>query len=106
MLPRRAAQVPQVLSGRWPRDQVLLLFDELLSGAEIKHVQLRGQFPGRSADRQSTLEEARVAYLEERATAIQIRYEFENNLWCDTILPEQGTAQVIRTQLPRAEASS
>ncbi|GIX00268.1 MAG: hypothetical protein KatS3mg111_3600 [Pirellulaceae bacterium] len=90
----------QVYSGRWARDQVILLFEELSRGTAIKQVQLRSRFPDQMANGVASLEDARAAFVSDHATAIQIRYEYQDALWCDTILPEQGSAQVIRTQLP------
>ncbi len=73
------------------------LFDDLRDGAEVEHVQLRTA----TSDRTTTLTEAKHAFADSSAEAIQVRYRFENELWCDTIMPNEQTTKIIRTRLPQ-----
>lgn len=88
--------LPEILQAEWDRDQLIALFSDLDAGAEVRHVQLRTE----SLDSAVTLAEARDAFLSGQARAIQVRYEFEGELWSDTILPGDPTTKIIRSRLP------
>ncbi|MCA9192264.1 MAG: hypothetical protein KDB03_10890 [Planctomycetales bacterium] len=88
--------IPEILQAEWSQDQVLALFADLSQGAEIEHVQLRTP----SADQTISLAEAQSLFVQGCATAIQVRYMFEGEMWCDTILPGEPTTKIIRTKLP------
>jgi hypothetical protein len=77
-------------------DQVLQLFDDLRLGAQVEHVQLRTS----NRDGVATLGEAQQAFAGGTAQAIQVRYRFEGELWCDTIMPSDPTTKIIRTRVP------
>ncbi len=89
-------ELPELLQAEWSRDQVLQLFIDLATGAEVQHVQLRIG----AEDRQGTLAEAESAFIENLAKAIQVRYRFEGEFWSDTILPGDPTTKIIRNRLP------
>lgn len=88
--------LPEILQAEWDHDQLMALFSDLDAGAEVRHVQLRTE----STDSSVTLAEARAAFLSGQARAIQVRYEFEGELWSDTILPGDPTTKIIRSRLP------
>ncbi|MEO8268581.1 MAG: hypothetical protein ABI557_02605 [Aureliella sp.] len=88
--------LPELLQAEWGVDQVIQLFDDLRDGAEVEHVQLRAA----KDDRITTLAEAKLAFADGSAQAIQVRYRFEGETWCDTILPSEPTTKIIRTRLP------
>ncbi len=87
---------PEILQAEWARDQVMQLFADLAAGAEVQHVQLRT--PG--ADRTASLADAATAFAAGQAEAIQVRYAFEGEPWCDTIMPGPTTTKIIRTRTP------
>ena len=89
--------LPELLQAEWGADQVMQLFDDLRDGAEVEHVQLRAS----KDDRTTTLAEAKLAFASGSAQAIQVRYRFEGEMWCDTILPNKQTTKIIRTRLPQ-----
>ncbi|QDT67480.1 hypothetical protein MalM25_03790 [Planctomycetes bacterium MalM25] len=87
---------PEILQAEWARDQVLQLFADLAAGAKVRHVQLKNAHD----DRQVALGDAEVAFANGQAEAIQVRYDFEGELWCDTIMPGDPTTKIIRSRLP------
>jgi hypothetical protein len=89
-------ELPELLEAEWARDQVLQLFADLTAGAQVLHVQLRTS----SSDQRASLAEAKLAFSEGTARAIQVRYRFEDELWSDTILPGNPTTKIIRNRLP------
>lgn len=92
--------LPEILQAEWARDQVMALFADLAAGTEVQHVQLRT--PER--DTGGTLTDAQAAFATGRASAIQVRYLFEGEMWCDTILPGDPTTKIIRNRVPTFEA--
>ncbi len=88
--------LPEVLHAEWSFDQLLQLFADLAAGATVQHVQLRTE----TFDGTVTLAEARDAFFDGDARAIQVRYRFESETWCDTIMPGDPTTKIIRTRLP------
>ncbi|MFO0915238.1 MAG: hypothetical protein U0795_19910 [Pirellulales bacterium] len=95
MMPDDNPPVPEILQAEWSTDQVLKLFDDLRDGAGIQHVQLKS----RSTNAAVALDVARHAYKTGIAVAIQIRYSFENEMWCDTIMPGDPTTRIIRNRI-------
>lgn len=86
----------EILEAEWARDQVLQLFADLAAGTGVQLVQLRTP----QADATVPLAEAEAAFASNRAEAVQIRYLFEGESWCDTIMPGDPTTKIIRTRLP------
>jgi hypothetical protein len=91
--------LPEILQAEWARDQVLQLFADLRAGAEVQQVQLRST----TAEAAVTLEAAQAAFTADQAQAIQVRYIFEGEVWCDTILPGNPTTKIIRNRLASKE---
>lgn len=92
------ADLPELLQAEWGADQVMQLFDDLRDGAEVDHVQLRTA----KGDNTTTLAAAKQAFADGSAQAIQVRYRFESELWCDTLLPNEHTTKIIRSRLPQS----
>lgn len=88
--------LPEILEAEWAKDQVLQLFADLAAGADVRHVQLRTS----DMDAEVPLPMAEAAFDRDQATAIQVRYVFELEMWCDTIMPGNPTTRIIRTRLP------
>ncbi len=88
--------LPEILEAEWAKDQVLQLFDDLQAGADVHHVQLKTA----TSDSSVTLAEALRSFIATDAHAIQVRYQFENEMWCDTIMPGDPTTKIIRNRLP------
>jgi len=88
--------LPEILQAEWAKDQVLQLFDDLRDGAVVEHVQLKST----RSDGAATLAEAKQAFAAGQAKAIQVRYVFEHEMWCDTIMPADPTTKIIRNRLP------
>lgn len=91
-------KLPEILQAEWAKDQVLQLFDDLRDGADVQHVQLKST----TTDAAVTLAEARQSFAAGHAQAIQVRYVFEGEMWCDTIMPGDPTTKIIRNRLPSA----
>lgn len=88
--------LPEILEAEWAKDQVLQLFADLAAGADVQHVQMKIHH----ADIDVSLAAAEDAFSHGQAVAIQVRYMFEAEMWCDTILPGDPTTKIIRTRLP------
>ena len=88
--------LPEILQAEWAKDQVLQLFVELSAGAQVQHVQLKTT----TTDAVVPLAVAAAAFADDEARAIQVRYIFENEMWCDTIMPGNPTTKIIRNRLP------
>jgi hypothetical protein len=88
--------LPEILQAEWAKDQVMQLFADLSAGAEVQHVQLKST----RGDATVPLAEAARAFDSGEARAIQVRYLFENEMWCDTIMPGDPTTKIIRNRLP------
>jgi hypothetical protein len=91
------------LEAEWDREKVYALFDDLQQAAvakqaEIHHVQVRTSSPSTAKDCQATLEEARRLLDSGEARAIQIRYSFDDESWCDTLMVFPDVIRVIRTR--------
>ncbi len=91
--------LPEILQAEWSADQVFQLFDDLRDGSDVQHVQMKST----QTDATVTLSEARDAFAVKEAIAIQVRYVFENEMWCDTIMPGDPTTKIIRNRLPTNE---
>ncbi|TWU04631.1 hypothetical protein [Stieleria varia] len=90
--------ISEILQAEWSADQVLQLFDDLRDGSDVQHVQLKSA----RTDATVTLAEARDSFAAQEAVAIQVRYVFENEMWCDTIMPGDPTTKIIRNRVPNA----
>lgn len=88
--------LPEILQAEWARDQVMQLFADLSAGADVRHVQLKST----ATDATVSLQTAVEAFASGQAQAIQVRYEFENEMWCDTIMPGDPTTKIIRNRVP------
>ena len=91
--------LPEILQAEWAKDQVLQLFADLAAGAKVQHVQLRTA----TTDVHVALETAEAAFAANEAHSIQVWYIFENELWCDTIMPGNSTTKILRNRLPSEE---
>ena len=89
-------QLPEILQAEWAKDQVLQLFTDLALGADVHHVQLKTA----TTDATVSLVVAEAAFAADQAHAIQVRYIFESEMWCDTILPGNPTTKIIRNRVP------
>lgn len=90
--------LPEILEAEWAKDQVMQLFADLSAGADVQHVQLKSTKTNGTV----TLDEAVNAFAADQAQAIQVRYVFEGEMWCDTIMPGDPTTKIIRNRLPDA----
>lgn len=88
--------VPEVLQAEWPRHQILTYFADLRAGADVDHVQVRSRGPQGIEDRKTTLQQADALFAAGDAQAIQIKYRFDGEAWCDTLLPQADGTKVIR----------
>jgi hypothetical protein len=89
--------LPEILQAEWAKDQVLQLFADLSEGAVVQHVQLKSSTTNGTV----TLAVAEAAFAADRAQAIQVRYRFQDDVWCDTIMPGSPTTKIIRSRLPK-----
>jgi len=90
---------PQLLEANWENDRIVDLFDDLQLGAKLEYVQVRTRGGANSEERSATLQQARELFQSGEAIAIQIRYEFESQKWCDTLMVGPTSTRIIRTML-------
>ncbi len=88
--------LPEILQAEWAKDQVLQLFADLAAGADVQQVQMKSPVTHASV----SLATAAAAFAADEAQAIQVRYVFEGEMWCDTIMPGNPTTKIIRNRLP------
>lgn len=93
--------LPEILEAEWAKDQVLQLFADLAAGANVQHVQMKSL----QSDATVSLANAQAAYANDEAIAIQVRYMFDGEMWCDTIMPGNPTTKIIRNRLPVVPAN-
>lgn len=90
---------PTLYEAVWDREQLRQLFADLNQAAEIQHVQVRTEVDGSRGDRTVTLGEAEALFEAGQAAAIQVRYCFDGEQWCDTVMIDANAARIIRTRI-------
>lgn len=96
----------EVYHDDWSVEQIEQLFLDLAEGAEVEHVQLKRKSESGAtrsdpiADQQVSLREASDAFQRGDAIAIQIRYRFEGQVWCDTLMVREQDVRIVRTPIP------
>lgn len=88
--------LPEILQADWAKDQVLQLFADLAAGAHVQHAQLKSA----ATDATVPLATAEAAFAADEAHATQVRYVFQGELWCETIMPGNPTTRIIRNRVP------
>lgn len=89
---------PEIFEAHWDREQVKDLFNELRSGAEVIHVQVRTMSANGLENHAVTLDQAQQLLDDGGAKMIQIRYHFEGQGWCDTLMVMPQEIRIIRTR--------
>ena len=79
-------------------EQLNALFADLKIGAEIQHVQIKLKSGPPPRDRKSHLDEALQLILQEEVQAVQIRYTFEQQGWCDTLMVTYHSIRLVRSR--------
>jgi len=88
--------LPPLWNGTLDRAAVEQLFADLAAHAEVLAVLEKGG-PGQycAADR-PTLADAREHLFDGLVRGVQLRYQYEGRLWCDTLLAVEGGYRVVR----------
>lgn len=89
---------PQLFQSELSPDEVEALFADLKLGAEITHVQVKMASGMGAADSKTTLIEAHELLRLGKVAAIQIRYHFEQQDWCDTLMVLPHAVRIVRTK--------
>jgi hypothetical protein len=95
----RHSPEPDVLEAHWDHEQVVTFFQDLGLAAQVEHVQVRSMADGKPTDRAVSLHEAQQLFVSQQAKAIQIRYRFELEPWCDTLMVLPDGVKIIRTKI-------
>jgi hypothetical protein len=90
--------LPDLFTAEWDDGQVAELFDDLSRGADVRQVQIRAAAKSQQPGGAATLDEARQRFINRTAVAIQIYYEFESQVWCDTLMIGPQITKIIRTR--------
>lgn len=101
--PDDSPEQPAPLEAEWEREKIDAFFADLQRAAEsgqavIHHVQVRTSSPSTPKDFQTTLPEAHSMLDSGEARAIQIRYSFDDEDWCDTLMVFPEMIRIIRTR--------
>ena len=92
---------PEVFQADWTEEQVEALFADLQQAATIRRILVRSRSPGsRPAGSVATLEQAHEVWDDDLTEAIQIEYEYQGKVWCDTLLPGPDAIRIVRCALP------
>lgn len=95
--PREDPEAPEVLEGRLDRVGVESYFRDLDELAEIDQVLVRWVDTMRESAA-TTLEESRDAVRSGTAHAVQIRYRYGEETWCDTLLADDKGHRILRVR--------
>jgi Fe-S-cluster-containing hydrogenase component 2 len=76
------------------------LFRDLETAAEIEEVRCKGARGRRADARTMSAAEALTGLLAGRVRGVQIRYRYQDELWCDTILASETGHRVVRVAAP------
>ena len=77
------------------------LFRDLAALAQVDEIRLKHATDRRAQARAETLDAALPQLLNGAVRAVQIRYAYDGERWCDTLLPAPGGHRVVRMQEPR-----
>ena len=89
---------PQLFQSELSSVEVEAWFADLKLGAEVTHVQVKMASGMGAADSKKTLAEAHELLQLGKATAIQIRYIYEQQDWCDTLMVLPHAVRIVRTK--------
>ena len=89
---------PQLFQSELSPDEVEALFADLKLGAEVTHVQVKMASGMGAADSKMTLTDAHELLRLGQVAAIQIRYRYEQQDWCDTLMVLPHAVRIVRTK--------
>lgn len=89
---------PQLFQSELNPDEVEALFADLSLGAEVTHVQVKMKLGIGAADSKMTLTDAQGLLRLGQVAAIQIRYRYEQQDWCDTLMVLPHAVRIVRTK--------
>lgn len=92
-------QLPELYQADLDREAVAALFADLEVGAEIDHVQVKATTGPPPHDRPASLQEAHQLLSQGAAKAVQVRYRFEQQSWCDTLMVMADAVRLVRTKV-------
>lgn len=92
---------PEVLHAQLQPEQVVALFADLQQSAQIRSVMVRqASDSSRPVDTAMTLQQAHQLLDDGLTKAVQIQYEFEGAIWCDTLMVVPDGIRLVRTTRP------
>jgi len=77
-------------------DRLRHLFADLAAFACVADVRLKGGATARSLDGSLTLEQAFTALTIQQSGAVQLRYVYDSQNWCDTITRQSNGYRLVR----------
>lgn len=81
------------------------LFRDLAQCTQILAVLPKGGPQAYASDRGIDLEAARAGLASGAFRGVQVRYRYENQEWCDTLLATPGGVRLVRISLDEAQGS-
>lgn len=89
-------ELPELRETELDADGLRALFRDLVAATEIEGIRCK-QAPDQRADAAGISPEEALAWLlEGRVRGVQVRYRYEGESWCDTILATPGGHRVVR----------
>ena len=92
-----AVSLPPVFQGLLDNDQLQQIFTDLKACAQVLHVQVRSAGAPR-ADRHASLDEVFQLLQAGQIRSAQIRYRYQDDVWCDTLLAKSDGVRLVRIQ--------
>ncbi|MBK8937283.1 MAG: hypothetical protein IPM79_06475 [Polyangiaceae bacterium] len=97
--------LPPVYQGALGPEGLARLFEDVASAGQLLSVSVKQASTARAAFVDCSVESAMGALLDGTAMAVQLRYRFEGQVWCDSVLrgppaPEGPSYRVVRIAMP------
>ncbi len=93
-------ELPELQAGELDDAGLRALFRDLQALAEIDEIRLKQGAADRAADRSPSLHDALLQILGRKVRGVQIRYRYDGECWCDTVLSGPDGHRVVRMAEP------
>ena len=95
MMPERDEPLPELRDASLDEQGLEELLRELGALTEVREVRVKGNATTHGVSVDPCLDDARAALA--RGAAVQIRYAYRGQIWCDTLMPTGGRVRVVRS---------
>lgn len=95
-------ELPELNVGTLDGETLERLLQDLAACAEVLEVQVKGSAEAHAQGGGLGLIEAGRLLIEGRARGVQVRYLFEEALWCDTLIAGPAGVRLVRMRMEEA----